>query len=32
MAEAKYIKPKRQRLPKPSNPITVAKTAKELAA
>jgi hypothetical protein len=32
MAEAKYIKPKRHLLPKPNNPIAVAKTAKELAA
>jgi hypothetical protein len=32
MAEAKYIKPKRHRRPKPNNPIAVVKTANELAA
>jgi hypothetical protein len=32
MADAKYIKPKRQRRPKPSNVMAVLKTAKAFAA
>jgi hypothetical protein len=32
MADAKYIKPKRQRRPNPNNVMAVANTANELAA